>query len=143
VRLTYEAVKDAVDNCSSMRQVLNHLGYAVSGASTKMVRKKIEDFGLVEPKWGSRSNRRKELDEILIENSTYISSGNLKRRLIKEGLLKNECKICKISEWLGKPITLQLDHENGIHDDNRLSNLRILCPNCHTQTETWGGKKRQ
>lgn len=46
------------------------------------------------------------------------------------------------NEWNGKPLTLQLDHINGDHSDNRLENLRILCPNCHSQTSTWGMKSR-
>lgn len=121
---------------------MGHLGYAVSGANTKMVRRKIEEFGLVVPVGGNHPKRRKELSEILIENSTYASSNHLRNRLIKEGILKNECYSCGISEWLGKPITLHLDHKNGIHNDNRIENLHILCPNCHSQTETWGCKKR-
>lgn len=142
VRLTYDILKEAVEKSGSMRQVMGHLGYAVSGANTKMVRRKIEEFDLVVPVGGNHPKRRKELSEILIENSTYTSSNHLRNRLIKEGILKNKCYSCGISEWLGKPITLHLDHKNGIHNDNRIENLHILCPNCHSQTETWGCKKR-
>lgn len=133
-----------IDECSSMREVLTKLGYAVSGASIKHVRRKIEEYGLTEPKYGSHSKARRELDDVLVENSTYLNSNSLKKRLIKEGLLKPLCSNddCGISEWRGMPITLQLDHTNGIHNDNRIENLRLLCPNCHTQTETWGMKKR-
>ena len=47
---------------------------------------------------------------------------------------------CNKGEWLGKPLVLQLDHINGVRDDHRLENLRFLCPNCHSQTDTYGGK---
>lgn len=63
---------------------------------------------------------------------------NIKRRLIKAGLLKNRCQICGIEEWLGERLTIQIDHVNGIRDDYGLENLRMLCPNCHSQTENYG-----
>lgn len=81
--------------------------------------------------------KESEIKAILIENSTYSSTVNLKRKLLKYNLLINECYICKINEWLGKKIVLQLDHINGIRSDNRLENLRLLCPNCHSQTDTF------
>jgi 5-methylcytosine-specific restriction endonuclease McrA len=79
------------------------------------------------------TNNKRELDDILVEHSTYANNPRLKERLIKEGLLENKCAICgNIGEWMGKALTLQLDHINGEHTDNRIENLRILCPNCHT-----------
>lgn len=80
------------------------------------------------------------LDEVLVENSTY-QRVHLKRRLLEQGLLENTCALCPQGpEWNGKPLVLALDHENGISNDNRLSNLRLLCPNCHSQTETFAGR---
>jgi 5-methylcytosine-specific restriction endonuclease McrA len=67
----------------------------------------------------------------------------LRSRLLNNNILKNECYICGISEWLGKPLSLDLDHINGISDDNRLENLRMLCPNCHSQTETYRGRNKK
>ena len=80
------------------------------------------------------------LHEILVE-SRLTSSGDLRKRLVKEGILKNVCAKCGCDgNWMGSPITLQLDHINGDHSDNRLHNLQILCPNCHATTDTWGGR---
>lgn len=83
------------------------------------------------------------LQEILVENSQYTARSRLKIRLLNEGLLEYKCALCgNIGEWQGKPLSLQLDHKNGINNDNRLENLRFLCPNCHSQTETYAGKNK-
>ena len=67
---------------------------------------------------------------------------SLKQRLLTAGLLQPWCAECGISTWRGRPIALQLHHLNGIGQDNRLENLALLCPNCHAQTDTWGGRNR-
>lgn len=77
------------------------------------------------------------LTDILIENSSYSPSSGLKNRLIKEHLLEYKCYICGIFDWLNNNLNLHLDHINGINNDNRIDNLRLLCPNCHSQTETY------
>jgi len=66
--------------------------------------------------------------------------GNLKRRLLREGLKDNLCERCGISEWLAAPLSLALHHINGNGRDNRLENLQFLCPNCHSQTENFAGR---
>jgi len=79
------------------------------------------------------------LEEILIENSSYSKSSYLKDRLVKDGLLEYKCAIekCQLNNWLDNKINLHLDHINGDRSDNRIENLRLLCPNCHSQTETY------
>ncbi len=64
----------------------------------------------------------------------------IKRRLLDAGILKNTCDECRISEWRGRPLSVQIDHVNGNGNDHRFENLRMLCPNCHSQTATFGGR---
>jgi 5-methylcytosine-specific restriction endonuclease McrA len=68
------------------------------------------------------------------------SRRSIKLILFQEGILKNVCSECGISEWRNKPISIEIDHINGVKNDHRLENLRMLCPNCHSQTDTHGGK---
>jgi RNA polymerase subunit RPABC4/transcription elongation factor Spt4 len=82
-------------------------------------------------------------DEWLKENSLN-SRNHIKKYLIKFGLLKWECSECRnAGDWRGKKLVLQLEHKNGISNDNRLENLCFLCPNCHSQTETFAGRSSQ
>jgi 5-methylcytosine-specific restriction endonuclease McrA len=67
---------------------------------------------------------------------------HVKNRLLEAGLLERKCARCGIETWRGKPLSLQIDHINGVRDDNRLANLRMLCPNCHSLTPTYGYRSR-
>lgn len=74
----------------------------------------------------------------LLRVNNFVTSSQLRVRLIKSGLIENQCEICKLlPEWHGTKLTLQLDHINGDNTDNRIENLRLLCPNCHSQTITF------
>jgi len=83
---------------------------------------------------------KKNISEILVEHS-LIGSYRLKNRLLKEGFLKNECSLChQVPFWKDKKLNMILDHINGVYDDSRLENLRLVCPNCNSQLETNCGK---
>lgn len=85
----------------------------------------------------------KPIEEYLVENSP-ASRRNIKRRLIGEGLIENVCSICECEPlWQGQLLILVLDHINGINDDYRLENLRLLCPNCNSQQDTFAGRNRR
>lgn len=80
-------------------------------------------------------------DIIFIENS-YYSNEMVKQRIVQDSLLDYKCNKCGIDSWMGETIVLDLDHINGNNTDNRLNNLRFLCPNCHSQTETYKGRNK-
>ncbi len=77
---------------------------------------------------------------LLVDGRVQTNRSHLKQRLLAEGLKENRCESCGLTEWQGKPLNMQLHHNNGRGKDNRLENISFLCPNCHAQTETWGGR---
>lgn len=147
MKYTIEQLKDAVQQSNSYPQLFRKLGYK-SKTLMRSIRLRIMEeiksnsidvSHLEAARIQARRNSKYCLEDILIKDSPYQGSG-VKDRLFKEGLLKNECCECGITKWKEKPITLQLDHINGVNNDNRIENLRILCPNCHTQTPTYSGR---
>lgn len=87
-------------------------------------------------------NSGQPLLAVLNKNSS-LSSSNVKERLFNNKIKENKCDICGISEWLGKPLVCELHHINGDNTDNRLENLQILCPNCHSQTNNFRHKSKK
>lgn len=85
------------------------------------------------------------LEDILSENALpSIKTHHLHKAMIAKGIeYKCSTPACGLDTWLGKPITLHIDHINGVNNDNRIENLRFLCPNCHQQTDTWGKHKKK
>ncbi len=129
--------------------ILQHLNYTVRGGAFRMLKERIKIDEIDDShlhKAGSqiifaqRFNRIPDVD-VFVENSTYQNGQLIKQRLLKIGV-PHQCSVCGIgNEWNGQMLSLQLDHINGIRNDNRVENLRIVCPNCHSQTHNFAGKK--
>ena len=142
---------EALQSCRTKAEVIRSLGFEPTRTSYRILRAAMRTAEL--PAEGfeaaheamrraARPRHRMRLDQILVANSTYRSVATLKRRLVDEGILAPECAFCGIDTWRGMPLSLHLDHINGIRNDHRLGNLRLLCPNCHSQTETFAGRNK-
>jgi hypothetical protein len=86
--------------------------------------------------------RAMPVEELLFAN-THRGRWHLKARLLASGLKQDRCERCGISTWRGEPLVMALHHESGDPNDNRLENLRLLCPNCHGLTPNFGGRNRR
>ena len=149
---TEDQLRIATKSSFSIRQVLFKLGLIPAGGNYSQVKKYIDKYGLdISHFKGKGWNLGRKgyfrplipLKRILVNNSTY-QSYKLKRRLLREKLKLEECEECGWSKRsTDGRIPLELDHINGDRYDNRLSNLRILCPNCHSLKLTHRGKNRK
>ena len=140
---------EAWTTSGSIRQVLGKIGLVEAGGNYACAKRKAETLGLTKEhmhgqswlKGRSHTHTTKPIEYYLTENS-YHQSHKLKLRLISEGLKEHKCEGCGITEWNGEPTPIELDHIDGNRYNNTINNLRILCPNCHAQTETYRGKNK-
>ena len=154
-KYTAEELKEACRTSGSMRQVLIKLNVKAAGGNYETLKKAIEYFKIDVSHFHGQGWNKGDHSDILRKNRTFIpleeilvdgrvyQSYKLKKRLIKAGLKDHKCEMCGITEWLGKKTPIELDHINGKRDDNRIENLRILCPNCHALTPTYRGKNKK
>lgn len=145
---SFDRVNEAVLNSYCKSDVLRYLGISLKSGNFQtldkyLIKYNIDSSNLVyDNKRGNRFKTKYTHSDIFCENSK-VNRNTLKSNIDKDKLLEYKCSECGLdSIWNGKKINLQLDHINGINNDNRLENLRYLCPNCHSQTETYCNKKR-
>jgi 5-methylcytosine-specific restriction endonuclease McrA len=107
----------------------------------------VGHFGFSKATWHKAKNRgdiRTRPHGMPIEQllAAPRNRNHLKKRLVSLGLLSRRCQACGLTDWRDRPLALELHHINGDGKDNRLENLALLCPNCHSQTDSWGGRNR-
>ncbi len=153
-QFTPSELQQLLDESNGYSDVLRKVGMNPKGNNPQTLKRIIEEYNLDATKM---NNNRKELfrkaayethkktiipiSEIIVDNKhPNYSSFKLLKRLIEEKYKQYKCEICGTSEWMGKPLSLQLHHLDGNHTNNLLENLIVLCPNCHSQTDNFSGK---
>jgi len=119
-----------------------HDASVLLGLTTVTLWRRLNKLNL---KWSDKSYTSKDayaLCDILEGKYPQYQTFKLKKRLIREGIKQNVCEICGIDSWNDKPLTMQLDHIDGNPHNHVLDNLRLVCPNCHAQTDTYCGKNK-
>jgi hypothetical protein len=140
-------LREAVAKATCWAETLRLLGYAVKGGNLRTVQRWVRNWNITTEHFDPNvcraraiRARAKPLEEVMVENSTY-ARGKLKERLLADGLKQRVCEMCGQGEfWNGNRMSLVLDHINGVSNDHRLENLRIVCPNCAATLATHCGR---
>lgn len=141
--LTYQSIAFACNSSQSMSEAAKKLNCHLNTFS-----RYAKKFGLYNPNQGLKGykkqiSRVKLKTKDILKNLYPCQTYKLKLRLLNEGIKARKCECCGRVSWNGKPISLELHHLDGNPNNNKLSNLRILCPNCHAQTENYRSKNRK
>lgn len=145
---TDEQLRMFVARVVSMAKVLRELGLKPVGGNYRVVGTRMKELGLDTLHWtrkaqwqGNRQPRapRIPLESVLRKGSSF-QSHKLRKRLIEERIFEAKCSRCGLTEWIGQAIPLELDHIDGDSFNHEVSNLRLVCPNCHALTPTYRGR---
>ena len=149
----FDSLNEIVINCQSYAEVLRLYNLPLNSGNYSTLKRHIKvqkidvyhfDGGVSKRDFTDIRKLKISLDKILISESTYSNISNLKNRLYNEGLKERKCELCGQDEiWRDSKISLILDHINGVNDDHRIENLRIVCPNCNATLPTHCGKNRK
>lgn len=149
--ISQEKLEELVNNSSSIAELLRKVGLENIGGNYKTIKncliKRGINFDHIKLGLGSNKGRKfnssitKTPYEKVFNNNSTVTQAVLKRRVLSDHVIPYKCSECGLSDqWNGKQLILALDHINGNNHDNRIENLRFLCPNCHSQTDTFAGK---
>lgn len=151
VKYTKELLEENIKDCYSFAELCRRLGLKPEGSNPKTLRKKMDEFGIdyshfTGQKWRQNTDNPIYVNKYLPKlcKHSSLSSANAKNLLDKLKLKDiNKCEMCGLTEWQDKPIVCELHHINGDSTDNRIENLQILCPNCHSQTVNFRSRNRK
>ena len=136
---------DLIKSNKTFSDCLRKLGLSTLGSGSRnTIKRRIKELNIDISHFDKSSNnvsaRKRNNDELFVNDSTSTTTV-IRRRILKDNLIEYKCAICgNKGTWNNKDLSLQLDHINGNHNDHRIKNLRFLCPNCHSQTDTYGSK---
>ena len=136
-----DQIEEIVKNSKSFREVAGKLGYARDGGGTiASLHRMCEELEIDTSHFLGQSWNKENYDyKLFTINSNKKNGITTLKPLMK--LRGRKCECCGLEEWLNEPINLEIHHINGVRTDNRLENLQLLCPNCHSYTENWRGRK--
>ena len=145
-----EVLANAVAGSRSIREALEKLGLAPAGGNYESFNKAVRKFGIATTHFTGQGHLRghthnyntRPLRSVLVRGRLE-QTFRLKRRLISAGIKSHRCECCGLTEWLGHPVPLELHHKDGDRTNNTLSNLELVCPNCHALTDNYRGKNKK
>jgi len=147
-KYSIEKLKQVIKSCTSIRQVLDILNLVPAGGNYQTIKNHIKNHDIdishfTGQGWsrGTKVGPKRSIEDYL-SNKQPIQSWKLKRRLLQDKFFEPKCYGCSNQFWLDQPISLELHHIDGDNTNNNLSNLTILCPNCHALTDNYRGKNK-
>lgn len=147
VKVSDDQIRQVIPDCYSVAEVCRLCGLSETGQGHRTMKTRIAQLGLDTQHFGTKKaavlgHAGKHMSlEVLLTKGVKRAAASLKARLLREGILVAQCSACGLgSGWNGAPLVHHLDHVDGDTTNNSIENLRLLCPNCHSQTPTYAGR---